>query len=323
MNNLKKCLLVAIIACILVGCNNETNTTPSIENPQPSIEPQVQTHIFEAPDFNTIELTGQEILDGEEANMNVMLSDEIEAEFYIARDNPNGTKLYAIINSEGINFANNLDSSVFDDYGFAKPSYTYQIACYDFNNDGIEEVVIACGDKKKTLSIFVFSFDADQDIAFNMENYITGYSSAYVNNNEEICVASPSGDIFYNYSFKPEDAGFKQQIFIDYVTKEQLEQYNAIKYVISEGGNDILILPINPLENVTISAKPIGLAEENSEAIELYTIPTITPEKPLVLTLILPDLPSYSISYTDQTGTRHQYMIAEDPEDGALMLIEQ
>lgn len=328
--------IMMIMICLLPGCGNEKTVDDNKGDSSSSLtqkideqDQNVQKHLLEAKDMESIELTGQEILDGKEVNMSVKISDNINMDFHISRDNPNGTKLYAIYNSQAYNLAvNYISPDVFED-DEAIPSYNYQICCYDFNNDGIKEVAIACGNKNNELSIFVFDVSADSQDIFYPANYILGYKDAYVNESNEICVPSKNEVKTYKYNITSEDAEYSKisgpiKISVDYATKEQLEKYkSASKFIIDEDGPSFLILPKETLANVTVCSIEYDADTDMHVTVnDLFNIPMITPDKPLILQYFMGDLPTLGVSYTDESGIEQFCGIAESLEDGSIYLFE-
>lgn len=323
-----------IMICLLASCagGENKNQNPQAPSPAETSEKQEQSdqgYLFNAKDMDTIGLTGQEILDGKEADMSVKISDDISMDFHLSRDNPNGTKMYAIYNSEAKNLAVNYISPDVFDNDEAIPSDYYQMACYDFNKDGIKEVIIACGNKNDKLSLFIFKIVTDSEFIFYPTNYILGYKDAYVNDSNEICVPSPNGEKLYKYNIKAQDAEYAKQsgpikISVSYAEQEQLEKYkDPVKYVVNEDGPSILIIPRETLNNVTIHSIEYNAETETYYASkDLYNIPMITPDKPLIVQFFMPDFPAIGVSYTDASGKEQFCGIGESMEDGTIYLFE-
>lgn len=327
---------VLIMICLLAGCAGGENKNQNPQAPSPSPEEtnekgkgSAQGYLFNAKDMDTIVLTGQEILDGKEADMSVKISDDISMDFHLSRDNPNGTKMYAIYNSEAINLAVNYISPDVFDNDEAIPSYYYQMTCYDFNRDGIKEVIMACGDKNDKLSLFIFRVSTDDQFIFYPVNYILGYKDAYVNDRDEICVPSPNGEKLYKYNIKPQDAEYAKEsgpikISVSYADEGQLQKYqDPVKYVVNEDGPSILILPKETLSNVTIhSIEYNGETDMYNATNDLFNTADITPDKPLIVQFYMPDLPAIGVSYTDASGKEQFCGIGESMEDGSIYLFE-
>ncbi|MEM1485968.1 hypothetical protein V6615_14020 [Oscillospiraceae bacterium PP1C4] len=348
MNKYKKYLAAMIAICLLVGCaaekaavenNIASSSSPSQETAEKQAESSqqmskkqeqsAQEYLFEAKGMEAIQLTGQEILDGKEANMSVKISEDINMDFHISRDNPNGTKMYAIYDSQAYNLAVNYISPDVFDNDEAIPAYSYQICCYDFNKDGTKEVAVAAGNKNDELSIFVFYVDVESQFVLYPENYILGYKNAYVNESNEICVPSPNGVKVYNYRIRAEDAEYAKlsgpiKVSVDYSTEEQLKKYTtAEKFVKDEGASSLLILPKEKLENVSVCLIEYDANTDKHYVKEnLYSTPELTPDKPLIVQAFMPDFPILAISYTDESGTEQLCGIGESLEDGSVYLFE-
>ncbi len=293
-------------------------------------EKNVSKYLFVAGDVDTIQLTGQEILDGKEADMSVKISDSINMDFHISRDNPNGTKLYIIYNSSGYNLAMDyIKPEVFDN-DEAIPEYSYQICCYDFDNDGTKEVVVAAGNKVDKLSVFVFRIDVESQQLCYPENYILGYKNAYVNEKNEICIPSPKGVKPYKYNIQAEDAEAAKlsgpaKITIDYATQQQLERHkNSKTFKKDEGALKLIVLPEEKLKDVKVySIEYDANTEKHHTTSVLYSIPEITPDSPLIVQAYLTDFPSLGVSYTDDDSGREQlFGICESLKDGTVYLFE-
>ncbi len=335
-------LILGVLVLSLSGCGKEetntslSDTTTSVISTEGSTQTEkanVQDYLFDADGMDTIQLSGQEILDGKEANMSVSLSGagNINMDFHISRDDPNGVKLYATYEGNAINFASNyIKFDVFDESGEAIPSYYYQISSYDFNQDDFKEVVIACGNKEDKLSLYVFEPYIEDSSLFSLYNYILGYTTAYVNDKEEICVLSPTETKPYKYylqAYDPEYARLTGEIKIsfDYATEEQLNQYgNANEFVIDEEGSSFLILPKEKITDFELSHVEYN-GDNNSfdQGEVLYSIEELTPDLPLILKFYMPDVAGLKASYTTASGMRQSVVIGESGEDGSIFLIEQ
>lgn len=336
-------LVLGIMVLSLSGCSEEKvstdETTSNTSSPTSSEETtqtdtaEKQDYLFDAEGMDTIQLTGQEILDGKEADMSVEISGvgNINMDFHISRDDPNGVKLYATYEGNAINFASNyMNADAFDENGEAISSYYYQISCYDFNHDDFKEVVIASGNKEDQLSIYVFEPYVEDSSLFVLYNYILGYTTAYVNDEDEICVLSPTETKPYKYylqAYDPEYARLTGEIKIsyDYATEEQLNQYaGANEFVIDEEGPSFLILPKEKITDFELSHVEYNGDNNNFDQGEvLYSIEELTPDKPLILKFYMPDVAGLKASYTMESGMKQSVVIGESGEDGSIFLIEQ
>jgi len=334
LSKYKKYLSAILVMCLLVGCTAkptviESGAAPSSQKTAESEMQGAQEYLFEAQGMDSIQLTGQEILDGKEVDMSVKIADGIDVDFHISRDTPNGTKLYATYKSQAVNLAVNYISPDVFDNDEAITTYIYQIACYDFNKDDQKEVVVAAGNNDDQLSIFIFGVDVESQFIYNPENYILGYKNAYTNEDNEICVPSPSGVKNYKYNMKAQDPEYAKvsgpiKIVADYATQEQLEKYKAAEtYTKDEGANSLLILPTETLKDVTVySIEYDADTDQYNISNALYNIPEITPDAPLILQAFLPDFPSLAVSYTSEAGVEQLCGISESLEDGTIYLFE-
>ena len=104
---------------------------------------------------------------------------------------------------KGIDMISNLAKSL-DEWCWVKEDFYYQMAAYDFNHDGEKEIIVAGGNKKDTLELYVFRLNPDLDFEKNEPHLLAeingGYKS-YVNEKDEICVIDSNKDISV-YSYK-------------------------------------------------------------------------------------------------------------------------
>ncbi|HWP52300.1 MAG TPA: hypothetical protein VN626_11460 [Clostridia bacterium] len=348
MNRYKKIIASVTAICLMAGCaagkaagksTEGSPTLPPQETPASQVPSTQSTsnsqassglgYLFEAKDIESIQLTGRDILDGKEANMSVKISDAINMDFHISRDSPNGTQLYAIYNSTAYNLAANYISPDVFDNDEAIPEYSYQLACYDFDNDGTKEIVVAAGNNDDTLSVFIFYVDVEAPFVCYPENYILGYKNSYVNKSNEICVPSPNGVKVYKYNVRAEDAEYAKlsgpiKISVNFAAEDQMKLYvGANKYVKDEGAPTLLILPTEKLGNVSICLIEYDTnTDRHYVTKDLYNISELTPEKPLLVQAFLPDFPALAVSYTDEFGTAQLWGIAESLKDGTVYLFE-
>jgi hypothetical protein len=252
-------------------------------------------------------------------------------DFHISHDNPNGCQLFGVYKENTKNFATDfINADLFDTSGEAIPSYTYQISCYDFDKDGIKEVIVACGDNKDVLSINIFEPNIEESFLFSSINQILGYSTANVNENNEICVPSANDVKIYKYNVRADDPEYAKKsgeikISASIATDEQLKKYeNANTFVIDENGASLLILPKEKITDLSIINILYNEGPEKFEDVKtLNTIKELSPEKPLIIKMNMPDLPTIKVSYTTAAGMKQSVVIAESGKDGSIFLIEQ
>ena len=110
-----------------------------------------------------------------------------------------------------------------------------------------------------------------------------------------------------------------------YITDAQLAQFETIQqFVIDQNGQNMLLLPSETLNQLTISyAEYDAQTDTYIEQEALYGIRAISPESPLLLKFAMPDLPGLLISYCEESGDWRSYVLAENAEDGTLILLDQ
>ena len=328
------CLFVIVLSFVLFACESDANSDANDEGAETTTEAtsdasQDGVVLFEASGMESIQLTGQQILDGEEANMSVKISDEMTVDFHMSRDNPNGTKLYATCDSETTNLAWNYIAPDVWDNDEAIPSYIYQMSCYDFDEDGVKELVISCGNNADALSIFVFEVVYDAGAAFVPVNYILGYDTASINEANEICVASPQGVRTYKFNVQAQDPEYAKKsgpvkMTLDYASEELLANYAEVNtFAIDEEGTALLLAPTENLTNFSIHRIEYDEATNMFKPTEiLYELPEVSPDAPVVIKFYIPDFPSIGFSYSDENGVTQTFGITESLKDGSLYFFQ-
>lgn len=140
-----------------------------------------------------------------------------KAELIFGLDHPNGTKIHVYFPEDS--FAWQLDmsiydgSSVFENSGELEENYVLQGAQYDFDNDGIAELIIAAGDGLINLNVWVFSYTHVENVKkinpFRMELATYGQSNIYLDKNE---IIFPYGSQGLYDSYKYVDKEFLKPI---------------------------------------------------------------------------------------------------------------
>ena len=91
-----------------------------------------------------------------------------------------------------------------DSWPVARSGFDYQMAWYDFNQDGRKELIFAGGDKHTSLACSVFQFEVIEETVNGQLEYflepkiileIQEGVRAYVNDNNEICVVDAENHI--------------------------------------------------------------------------------------------------------------------------------
>lgn len=124
---------------------------------------------------------------------------------------------------------------------------------------------------------------------------------------------------------------YLNHISIDYATEEFLSRYESYDQFVDpeaiEGSVVQLVISAN-IELRDFKFIEINSAADNhelwfSEEKVLYSVPTLSPEKPLVIGMtFFGDMPTRGISFTDESGTVRYYCIAMSGKDGSLLLVE-
>jgi len=95
---------------------------------------------------------------------------------YFGKDHPNGIKILLLKGDEAARIElENVEDGILDDFGELADieNYSIQVGTHDFNNDNVEEVIIAIGDNLTTGQVWVYSYHKVDDILkinpFHME----------------------------------------------------------------------------------------------------------------------------------------------------------
>lgn len=97
----------------------------------------------------------------------------------------------------GIDLVSYLGEKSIDEWGGALEDFYYELACYDFDNDGEKEIIVAAGNKKDKLELYILRLDHDNPEFRNAQilKSINSGSKAYVNEKKEICVMDSQGQM--------------------------------------------------------------------------------------------------------------------------------
>ena len=160
--------------------------------------------LFNADKMESIEISGKDVCKGKEVDISTEITAGKKAELVIKRDkNRPSFSMIIYAGDKGIDMISNLAKSL-DEWCWVKEHFYYQMAAYDFNHDGEKEIIVAGGNKKDTLELYVFRLNPDLDFEKNEPHLLAeingGYKS-YVNEKDEICVIDSNKDISV-YSYK-------------------------------------------------------------------------------------------------------------------------
>lgn len=188
----------------LAACENaENNDTYTEKTLSVKDKTDVGDYLFNADKMETVEISGKDLLQKKKVEMSTEIITGTKIDLAIKRDDYNpGFSLIIYSQNVGIDMSSNLGKSV-NDGCIPKEDFYYQMASYDFDHDGKKEIIIAGGNKKDTLELYVFQLDLDLDFEKNEPKKIfeinDGYKS-YVNEKDEICVIDYKDDIsVYSY----------------------------------------------------------------------------------------------------------------------------
>lgn len=140
-----------------------------------------------------------------------------EAELVLGLDHPNGTKAVMIFPSTPVGWQLDLygmDTEVFDEYGELQEGYKIQAALHDFDQDGINELIVTAGNSIIDLSIWVYSFTTVGDLQkinpIKQELSITGQRYIELDGDEIIAPYGSQG--LFNF-YKYVDKVFMQPVY--------------------------------------------------------------------------------------------------------------
>jgi hypothetical protein len=159
-------------------------------------------YLFNGNKIDTIEISGRDLLKRKNVELSIEMVSGKKAEFYIKRDDV-GHAISMIFSSGnlGVDLVYNLEKSV-DEWCGAKDNFYYQMASYDFNDDGEKEIIIAGGNKKDILELYVFQFNPELECGTNNPKLLTtinGGCKSYVNDKNDICVINSNDNISWCY----------------------------------------------------------------------------------------------------------------------------
>lgn len=133
-------------------------------------------------------------------------NDGIKEGISIGMDTPNGTKVVIIKGDKGYNLMYDAsigsNTNLFDDYGGLKEGYLLQICFFDFDNDGIKEIIIADGDKLINLGVSIIKYDSNKKAnPFYEIGYIEGQKKIIITKDKKIEVPYASQGLFTIYKY--------------------------------------------------------------------------------------------------------------------------
>lgn len=159
----------------------------------------IGSYLFNAEDVDSIEISEAELFARKAVDMAVKMAGKQKMYFEIEREDYGlAIEVNVADDSMVIDYSCEIDGV--DDMCCALPDFYYQIACYDFNKDGKKEIIIAAGNKKDKLYIYVYELDYNKKINLTKSSpilisHIEDGCKAYVNSENEICVIDDKNEV--------------------------------------------------------------------------------------------------------------------------------
>lgn len=241
---MKYLIITTLLLFALSGCSRETingnsqseksNVTSSATiSPRDKKTIETGNHLFNGNKIDTIEISGRNLLKRKNVELSIEMTSGKKAEFYIKRDDlGHGISMIFSCGILGVDLVYNLDKSV-DEWCGAKDNFYYQMASYDFNDDGEKEIIIAGGNKKDILELYVFQFNPNLNCSSNNPKLLTtingGYKS-YVNDQDDICVIDSNDDISVYPYYESEEVR-NEQLEKDEKEDEKLMKQSSVSRI--------------------------------------------------------------------------------------------
>lgn len=226
-------LLVLSMLLLFTGCQQKEQTVE--ESPAPTGESSVvetplpeevtDNQLFYAEGMESISINEKDLTAGKEVDMTVQSAEGEEQYCSIGREKLNPQMKLEVFpcgeheyNVAAIDFLSCLGEgfrNVLDLGNTPRSGFDYQMAWYDFNQDGKKELIFAGGDKKGTLACAVFQVELtdfgsemgsesmldsgnppEKLQVFKTIQEFQGGVRAYVNDNNEICVVDGVNHIY-------------------------------------------------------------------------------------------------------------------------------
>lgn len=197
----KSIIVMGICLLVLGGCSNQTDKSgqkeevTTTETPGDNQEfekalPDVGEFLFNADNMESIEISGKDLEERKVVETSVDIGKDKSVTLRIRRDQyGDGFGMLALLKPTGADLVSCLGDSIGDGCAF-KEDFHYQMCCYDFDGDGVKEIVVAGGNKKDVLELRIFTVNPDEKIREFPEpvTEINGGIKAYVNKEGGISV---------------------------------------------------------------------------------------------------------------------------------------
>lgn len=207
-------LLVLSMLLLFTGCEQKEQTVEesSVSTEEISVEEtplpveMTKNQLFYAEGMESISITERELTAGKEVDMTVQTAEGEDIYCELGREQTNPQmKLIVVVESQnkiqGIDLISDVGEEFFmKDFVIPRKGYKYQMAWYDFNQDGKKELIFAGGYNQEIFVCDVFQFEsiADDVLAGKWPQKILEIREgvrAYVNDDNEICVVDAENHI--------------------------------------------------------------------------------------------------------------------------------
>lgn len=186
-----KRIIIFAMVFMLCACENRRNE----KNLGIATEQYAGNYLFNTDKGECIEISGEDLLNRKKVNISTVEEDGRDVELVIKRDDYGPAIAMGVFFGEnGIDLVTYLEKSTDELFGALKGFY-YQLSCYDFDNDGEKEIIVAAGNKKDILELYILRLDYNNPDFDNAQIFkcIKSGSKAYVNEKKEICVMDSQG----------------------------------------------------------------------------------------------------------------------------------
>ena len=148
-------------------------------------------------------LDSKNILEGKHKEMECDLDGNGDLGFFsIGSDSPNGTKVLAVAQQIGFNFAYDIElDNAFDDFDNLEEGYGIQVTCYDLDNDGIREIIVSVGNQSYEMQSVVYRYTKSKDNPFEIVAYIDGQEKMHIEDDGTIIAPYGSQGMFNEYKY--------------------------------------------------------------------------------------------------------------------------
>ncbi len=120
-----------------------------------------------------------------------------------------------------------------DEWVGALEDFYYLLSCYDFDNNGEKEIIVAAGNKKDILELYILRMDYNNPDFGNVQilKSINSGSKVYVNEKKEICVMDSQGQIStysFNDAIKKDEEIISETTNAEKIIKEETDENDEI-----------------------------------------------------------------------------------------------